>query len=164
MRFEQYLITEANLFKVIKDLIKLPANKIKQVLQSSWKEFTDIMKEAGQEEMAKNSLEKSLFKAGIGINIRSLDHIGRAKVNESEINEARANPQKGGFVNWLKSLIFQGTIGASIFTSLQSFFELEKILQGQTSDPKRLLIYAFLWVLLATKAYKDWKKDQAKEI
>jgi hypothetical protein len=62
-------------------------------------------------------------------------------------------------MNWLKSLIFQGTIGAGIFTSLQIFFSLDALLDGNIPDMKRVLVYGFLWVLLATQIYRDWRKQ-----
>ena len=52
----------------------------------------------------------------------------------NKVNETSADPGKKGFVNWLKSIIFQGTIGASIFTSLQVFFKLDDLLSGAGGD------------------------------
>ncbi|MFW6377311.1 MAG: hypothetical protein ACOCZ5_01570 [bacterium] len=46
--------------------------------------------------------------------------------------------------------MFQGRIGAGIFTSLQIFFELDVLIEGDIPDPKRLLIYAFLWIALSS--------------
>jgi len=62
----------------------------------------------------------------------------------NKVNELSASPEKKGFMNWLKSLIFQGTIGAGIFTSLQIFFSLDALLDGNIPDMKRVLVYGFL--------------------
>lgn len=155
-RFQEYLITEANVFSAIKDLIKLPVNKVKNVLQKAYKDFYEAISKAGEEDLATYSINKSLRSLKINHKVKPTE---LKSLKNMKVNEAGADPEKGGIINWLKSMVFQGTIAANIFTSLQVFFELDKYLQGTTPDPKKILIYAFLWILLSTKAYKDWKKE-----
>lgn len=110
--------------------------------------MVNMIKRQGKEKEALNIINKALK-----TNYRSLDQLNR-------INETSADPSKGGFVNWLKSIIFQGTIGASIFTSLQIFFSLDNLLSGvgDATDIKKMIVYSFLWTLLASKTYIDWKQ------
>ncbi len=93
-----------------------------------------MIKDQDKEKEALNIINKALK-----TNYRSLDQLNR-------VNETSADPTKGGFVNWIKSIIFQGTIGASIFTSLQIFFSLDDIISGvgSATDVKRMLVYGFL--------------------
>jgi capsular polysaccharide biosynthesis protein len=144
---EQELLLEANMLSVMKDLAKKPFKQIIKTLENSYKKIVELVKKEGKEKEALdiiNRITKSRY--------TRLEQLYK-------VDEISAEPGKKGFVNWLKSIIFQGTIGASIFTSLQIFFSLDTIVSGAgtSGDVKRMLIYGLLWVLLASKTYIDWR-------
>jgi len=147
---EDNTLNEANILKFIKDFKNKKEQQIIKSLKSSWNKLLNAIKREGKEEEALKIINKAL-----GTNYRSLDKL--SKVNEKEY--AGADPHKGGFINWLKSMIFQGTITASIFSGLQIFFELDTLIDMSVPDFKRLAIYAFLFLLFSTKTYMDWKKE-----
>lgn len=130
---------------IVKDLTKKSEDQMKSLLKKNWDRLVSYIK--------KNNLEDEFQKI-------TRKAFGK-KVNINEMNEVTAEPEKKGFKNWLKSLLFQGRIGAGIFTSLQIFFELDVLIEGDIPDPKRLLIYAFLWIALSSWIYKDWQKGEA---
>lgn len=145
---EENQLNESRILNVIKDFKNRSERQIISTLKDAWQRMVNMIKRQGKEKEALNIINKALK-----TNYRSLDQLNR-------INETSADPSKGGFVNWLKSIIFQGTIGASIFTSLQIFFSLDNLLSGvgDATDIKKMIVYAFLWTLLASKTYIDWKQ------
>ena len=152
MRLQQYLneediLNESRIFNLLKDFANKTDQQIKSVLKDAWQKLFTMIKKEGKEKEALDIINKSLK-----TRYTKLEQFNR-------VNELSASPEKKGFMNWLKSLIFQGTIGAGIFTSLQIFFSLDALLDGNIPDMKRVLVYGFLWVLLATQIYRDWRKQ-----
>lgn len=153
MRLQTYLneqeeINESRIFNLLKGFANKTEQQIKSTLKDAWQKLFSLIKKEGKEKEALDIINKSLK-----TRYTKLEQFNK-------INELSASPEKKGFVNWLKSLIFQGTIGAGIFTSLQIFFSLDSLLDGNIPDIKRVLVYGFLWVLLSTQIYRDWKKQQ----
>ena len=152
MRLQQYLneediLNESRIFNLLKDFANKTDQQIKSVLKDAWQKLFTMIKKEGKEKEALDIINKSLK-----TRYTKLEQFNK-------VNELSASPEKKGFMNWLKSLIFQGTIGAGIFTSLQIFFSLDALLDGNIPDMKRVLVYGFLWVLLATQIYRDWRKQ-----
>jgi len=152
MRLQTYLneqepINESRIFNILRDFANKTDQQIKSTLKDAWQKLLSLIKKEGKEKEALEIINKALK-----TRYTRLEQFNK-------VNETTADPEKKGFVNWLKSIIFQGTIGASIFTSLQVFFALDTILTGEagSGDIKRLLVYAFLWTLLASKTYHDWR-------
>ena len=150
MRLQVYLneqepLNESRIFNVIKDFKNRSEKQIISTLKDAWNKLFSMIKSEGKEKEALDIINKALK-----TRYTKLEQLNK-------VNETSADPGKKGFVNWLKSIIFQGTIGASIFTSLQVFFKLDDLLSGAGGDWKGMIIYAFLWTLLASKTYHDWK-------
>lgn len=140
-----YRIDEGRILDFIKNFKNQTEQQVINLLKSSWKSLLKIIKSEDKEKEALDIINKSL-----GTKYRSLDDFN--KVQET------ADPKKEGFVNWLKSMAFQGTMTASIFSGLQIFFELDKIFDGTSMNLSKILVYSFLWILFSTKAYQDWRK------
>ena len=136
---------KSTFFSIVNNLTKKSEDEIKSLLKKNWDKLVSSIK--------KNDLEDEFHKI-------TRKAFGK-KVSINEINEVTADPERKGFKNWLKSLIFQGRIGAGIFTSLQIFFQLDGLLEGEMPNLTKVLVYAFLWVALSTWVYKDWQKGDA---
>lgn len=144
-RLDESIKTEFT--RIVTSLVSKPKNIITK-LRNSWKKILDNIPEDKHDEVL------SVVRKSLGDNSITWNDI-------KKVNEVSASPESKGFVNWLKSLLFQGRMGATIFTSLQIFFELDNLIDGEMPDMKRVLIYGFLWVLFSSTIYKDWKKGQA---
>ena len=142
---EQEPLNESRIFSIIKDFKNRSEKQIISTLKDAWNKLFSMIKSEGKEKEALDIINKALK-----TRYTKLDQLNK-------VNELSADPGKKGFVNWIKSITFQGTIGASIFTSLQVFFALDGLLDGNMPDFKRVLVYGFLWLLLASKTYVDWK-------
>lgn len=141
-------ITENKAWDYIKDLKNKTDAQIKSLLKSSWQKIYKMIKQEGKEQEALDIINRALK-----TRISSLNQLKESKIDEV----LSADPEKKGFVNWLKSMGFQTLMSGSIFTGLQIFFALDSLLDGQLPDFKRVLVYGFLFLLFSTKLYKDWK-------
>lgn len=141
-------ITESKTWDYIKDLKNKTDAQIKTLLKSSWQKLYKMIKQEGKEQEALDIINRALK-----TRISSLNQLKESKIDEV----LSADPGKGGFFNWLKSIGFQALMTSSIFTGLQIWFALDGLLDGQLPDFKRVLVYGFLFLLFSTKLYKDWK-------
>jgi len=156
MRFKNYIEKEEMLNEgKILDFIKLLKGKterqILSTLKSSWKKIIDLIESQGKENEAIQIINKAL-----GTRYRNLNDL-------YAISERSAEPEEEGFVNWLKSLAFQGQMTVGIFTALQVFFELDVLFDGAQPNFTKILVYGFLWVLFSTKMYHDWKRGDYRK-
>lgn len=67
-----------------------------------------------------------------------------------------ADPNKKGLINWFRSICFQILITFSIFSGLQIFFGLDALIFDDIIDIKKIIFYSILFLISATKLYKDW--------
>lgn len=141
-------ITENKAWDYIKDLKNKTDAQIKKLLKSSWQKLYKMIKQEDKEKEALDIINRALK-----TKINSFNQLKESKLDEV----LTADPEKAGFVNWLKSIGFQTLMTGSIFTGLQIFFALDSLLDGQLPDIKRVLVYGFLFLILSTKLYKDWK-------
>lgn len=129
---EEQTLNESRIMSFLSDFKNKSEREIKRALKSAWESLVNSIRSEDKEDEALSIINKAL-----GTNYNSLDKF-------SKVNEVTAEPEEKGFVNWLKSLLFQGRIGATIFTSLQIFFQLDELIDLNVPDPKRLIIYGFL--------------------
>ena len=149
-----------NIFKNIRNIFKYKKEKIVNEFKKAFKELIELIKKEDKEEEALFIINKSLSRyTNSTKEIRSWKEVENMLKYNIDLHEmVSADKEKSGVVNWLKSVLFQGTISAHIFTGLQIFFELDKLISSSGFDIKRLLAYSFLWILISSGVYKQWKK------
>lgn len=149
-----------NILKSIASIFKSKKEKIVNEFKKAFKELIEMIKKEDKEDEALEIINRSLSKyTGSTREIRNWKEVENMLKYNVDLHEmVSADKEKSGVINWLKSILFQGTISAHIFTGLQIFFELDKLISASGFDIKRLLAYSFLWILISSSVYKQWKK------
>ena len=147
-----------NILKNVKDLIERRKEKVVSICKEYFNQFISAIEKSDEQKKIFDIINKTLKSLKINKsinNINDLKSLGKVQVNELTMG---ADKEKDSVMNWLKSITFQGAISAQIFTSLQIFFEVDKLLFTiGTFDIKKLLLYTLIWILISTKAYRVWK-------
>ena len=128
-------------------LAKLPLNKLKTVLKSGWSKLKKEFIDNGKEEEALAIINKGLKK-----NYKTLDQIDK-NVNE---NEAQLNEDFAHYFESLKNSIYVSTL---VMSMLEIWIQLSKLIEGDTPNYKRLVIFGVGWLFFATLKYlESWRK------
>lgn len=163
MRFEEYikeeeqmLILEGVFQKILGKIANKPINKVKNIFQEHWRRLANLLQKQDLENDALRIINKQL-----GTHFRSLDQITKADIAKMP---AKLTEDFAHYWGFLKDNAFTATL---IFSGLQIFFELDKLIKTQEPDFKTLIVYAAMWVVLVSgkyiKDYIHWKKQNPEE-
>jgi len=156
MKFEKYLIAEGVLDSALRSIKGKSANAVKKIFSSAWEKLVQIIKDKGLEKDALRIINRHS-----GGSFRSLDSVSKGKIQEgTELNE--------DFAHWWKWMKDNAWPAGAIFSSLQIFFELDKLIfGGAPADMRKLVAYGAVWVLLVSGKYlfdwQKWTKDNPEE-
>lgn len=148
MKFERYLITEGVLDSALNSIKGKSVNAVKKIFNDAWEKLVKIIKDKGLEKDALRIINRHS-----GGGFRSLDAITKGRIQESTVLGE-------DFAHWWKWMKDNAWPAAAIFSSLQIFFELDKLVfGGAPTDMKKLIAYGAVWVLLVSGKYLfDWQK------
>ena len=135
----------------IKKVTDLSSKKAKKMMRDSWNKLKEMVQNQGVEKEFIRIINKHL-----NTNLRSLSDLDRKKIGESE----ELNEDFTHYWQWIKDNAFPTLV---IFPGLQIFFELDKIIDGDTPDFKKMIVYAIFWILVATGSHitqwDKWRKE-----
>lgn len=148
MKFEKYLLTEGILNTAFSSIKGKSVNAVKKIFRDAWEKLAKIIKDKGLEKDALKIINRHT-----GGSFSSLDRVTKGKIQESTyLGE--------DFAHWWKWIKDNAWPAGAIFSSLQIFFELDKLVfGGAPADMKKLIVYAAIWAAIVSGKYLfDWSK------
>jgi len=149
-------LNEIAMVKYLKDLKKMGANKIKQVLKQSFNNFYQLL----QDHDIEKDFLKIFNKQFPEKKLSSLKKL--ATLREGVIYEDFKH-----FLQFWKSETYPAM---AIFPTLQIWFQVDKLLDGvgiRDLDWKKIAIYGVLWIIIVGGQHiilhKKWKKENPEQ-
>jgi len=147
----EMLIAEGvgELLKMVKDLAKMPIQKIVKLIRKSWEEFAKYIIASGKEDKALEIINKQFH-----TNYQNLNQIDKLKIIKE--NKEFLTEDFKHYVMSLKDTVYTSSL---IMGMLNVWIELGKLVNGETPNYKALTFYAILWLILASaKYFEEWKE------
>lgn len=144
--------------RLLQKVKSLSKNRFKDIINSSWIDFVDLIKEKNVERKVLR-----IFNKHFGTHYTSLDSISEIELKDSSIE---AEVVTEGFSQWWNSVKSEGFPVLAFYPALNCWLEIDKIFKGTDIDMLKLTVYGTLWVLLVSGKYllaKNKKEEKKVE-